>query len=70
MVDVIRCDTFDHMTTATGGPKVATSFGLTPDAKKRLDALASQERRTRAELIRMAIDEYLDRHESPKRGRA
>lgn len=52
------------MTTDNGaGPLVATSFGLDPNVKRRLDALANREKRTRAELIRMAIDDYLKQHE-------
>ena len=44
-------------------PLTPTSVGLPPELRRRLDVAAQTLRRKRAEVIRFAITEYLDRHE-------
>mgnify|MGYP001597195596 CR=1 FL=1 len=42
-------------------PLTPTSVGLPPELRRRLDVAAQTLRRKRAEVIRFAITEYLDR---------
>lgn len=44
-------------------PLVTTSFGLAEVTRRRLFVVARTQRRSRAEIMRIAIDEYLDRND-------
>lgn len=45
-------------------PKVQVTFSISAGALALLDGLAREERRSRSDMVRIAVDEYIDRQPS------
>lgn len=60
-----RLDVWPHRGRRSDGAMIKSTFSIESDRMAALDAIAKQSARPKAELIRDALDEYIDRHARP-----